>query len=78
MLALARTAIQILSAQAPALISSRRGGAVSFTTEELLHFRRRNGDWSAHRMSALGQKQTFEPAFTTSALPPKADIRDAN
>ena len=28
-----------------------------------------------HRMSALGQKQTFCDARTMSALPPKADIR---
>jgi hypothetical protein len=26
-------------------------------------------------MSALGQKQTFGPFITMSALPPKADIR---
>jgi hypothetical protein len=31
--------------------------------------------WTSSRMSALGQKQTFELEPAMSALPPKADMR---
>jgi hypothetical protein len=37
----------------------------------------RVGRWSRVKMSALGHKRTFAPQNAMSALPPKADLKDA-